>query len=165
MPDVEEPRAAVPVPATINVEIVSPSAGVPVPLSFPDLPTKTTVAQLKDMVRQKLTVPDPAAVDLRVIYQGRMLAPPDLTLENALGHDAVGISGSFYAMVLSDKHALESRSANPGNASSTLWPTPRLESQPFPSSPQSRISPHHPRTRPHSSRPFAVVTWRRTTRS
>ncbi|KLU91399.1 hypothetical protein MAPG_09919 [Magnaporthiopsis poae ATCC 64411] len=165
MPDVEEPRAPATVPATINVEIVSPSAGVPVPLSLPDLPIKTTVAQLKDMVRQKLTVPDPAAVDLRVIYQGRMLAPPELTLENALGLDAVGVSGSFCAMALSNKHALESRSANPANASSTLSPTPRLESPPFPLSPPSRVSPHHPRTRPHSSRPLAVVTWPHITRS
>ncbi|EJT79644.1 hypothetical protein GGTG_04728 [Gaeumannomyces tritici R3-111a-1] len=37
MTDAEEPRAPAPVPATISVEIVSPSAGVPVPLLFPDL--------------------------------------------------------------------------------------------------------------------------------
>ncbi|KAL8364585.1 hypothetical protein RB595_003736 [Gaeumannomyces hyphopodioides] len=89
MTDAGEPRAPAPVPATISVEIVSPSAGVPVPLLFPDLSIKTTVAQLKDMVRQQLTVPDPTAVDLRVIYQGKMLAPPELTLENVLGHDAI----------------------------------------------------------------------------
>ncbi|KAL8396732.1 hypothetical protein RB594_003708 [Gaeumannomyces avenae] len=92
MTDTEEPRAPAPVPATISVEIVSPSAGVPVPLLFPDLSVKTTVAQLKDMVRQQLTVPDPTAVDLRVIYQGKMLAPPELTLEAVLGHDAMGES-------------------------------------------------------------------------
>ncbi|KAL8310509.1 hypothetical protein RB597_010375 [Gaeumannomyces tritici] len=104
MADAEEPRAPAPMPATISVEIVSPSAGVPVPLLFPDLSIKTTVAQLKDMVRQQLTVPDPTAVDLRVIYQGKMLAPPELTLEAVLGHDAVGASGSLRTLTLSNAH-------------------------------------------------------------
>ncbi|TLD24989.1 hypothetical protein PspLS_05631 [Pyricularia sp. CBS 133598] len=74
--------------ATVTLDIVSPSVGVPTPLTFPDLPAHTTIAQLQDKIRMNLTLPNRDAVAMRLIYHGRMLAQPDMKLSDAFGADA-----------------------------------------------------------------------------
>lgn len=78
---------------TVTLDIVSPSVGVPTPLTFPDLPAHTTIAQLQDKIRMNLTLPNRNAVAMRLIYHGRMLAQPDMKLSDAFGADAVWFPG------------------------------------------------------------------------
>lgn len=75
--------------SSFNLQVVSPSASVNRPLSFPGIAASTTVRQLKEKIRNAVEV-RPADNQQRLIHRGRLLARDDETLENILGTEAVG---------------------------------------------------------------------------
>jgi hypothetical protein len=95
--DDERPSSAPPgaqvgdnAPLVVNLQIVSPSAGVGNP-RFPDLPATTTVQQLKEKIRELLPS-RPADDHQRLIHRGRLLARDTDTLEDVFGEESVGFS-------------------------------------------------------------------------
>ena len=74
--------------ATIDLQIISPSAGVTGPISLPQLPTTTTVRQLKEKIREALAV-GPAIESQRLIHSGRMLSRESESLSEIFGRDTV----------------------------------------------------------------------------
>lgn len=75
-------------PLLVNIHFVSPSEGVPDDLDFQGLPATTTVGQLKDKIRDVLTM-HPARDEQRIIHQGRLLARESDTLLDVFGEDKV----------------------------------------------------------------------------
>jgi hypothetical protein len=75
--------------ADINLQVVSPSASVNRPLSFPTISASTTVRQLKDKIRNTLAA-RPTDDQQRLIHRGRLLARDDETLEHIFGTEAAG---------------------------------------------------------------------------
>lgn len=83
---------------TIVLNVLSPSTDeVPRKLTFPDLPISTTVRALKERIQR--TVPArPALLRQRLIYQGKVLASEETSLEDIFGQEAVGVASTFYAI-------------------------------------------------------------------
>jgi hypothetical protein len=77
-------------PAAVNLQIVSPSAGVG-SLRFPDTPATTTVQQLREKIRGSLAS-RPADDQQRLIHRGRLLARDTDTLKDVFGEEAVCLS-------------------------------------------------------------------------
>src|SRR5450432_1409186 len=73
---------------SFNLQVVSPSAGVHGPLSFPRLSTRTTVKQLKEKIRETLPIRPPDDHQ-RLIHQGRLLARDAETMLEIFGQDKV----------------------------------------------------------------------------
>lgn len=71
-----------------NLRVVSPSVGVSGPLSFPQLSTGTTVKQLKEKIRESLSM-RPSDEHQRLIHRGRLLAREDETMLDIFGQDMV----------------------------------------------------------------------------
>jgi hypothetical protein len=67
--------------STVNLQIVSPSVGVPQPLILTNIATTTTVSQLKEKIQETLTL-RPSADEQRLIYRGRLLARDEETLSD-----------------------------------------------------------------------------------
>jgi hypothetical protein len=84
-PTEDDERSAV---AAFNLKVVSPSVGVPGPLSFPQLPIETTVRQLKEKIREALPM-RPSDDQQRLIHQGRLLARETETMSNIFGQETV----------------------------------------------------------------------------
>jgi hypothetical protein len=89
----ERPGSAPPLaqddaPPTVNLQIVSPSAGVG-SLRFPDLAATTTVRQLRTRIRETLPW-RPTDDQQRLIHRGRLLARDTDTLQDIFGEEAVG---------------------------------------------------------------------------
>lgn len=84
--------AAPPEDLSINVAIVSPSLSANTPLNFPGLPASTTIAQLKQRIRDALDS-KPANDRQRLIHQGKLLSRENETLLDVLGEQRVS-SGS-----------------------------------------------------------------------
>lgn len=77
-------------PLLVNIQIISPSIGVNGPLSFPGLPaTTTTVADLKQRVRDALPTLKPVNEHQRMIFNGRLLARENETLQDFFGEQKV----------------------------------------------------------------------------
>jgi hypothetical protein len=74
-------------PLSVNLQIISPSAGVG-NLRFPSLPATTTVQQLKAKIRESVAS-RPADEHQRLIHRGRMLARDTDTLLDIFGEEAV----------------------------------------------------------------------------
>jgi hypothetical protein len=74
--------------ARVNLQIVSPSAGISQRLVFSDLPANSTLKQLKERIRNSVPA-RPADDHQRLIHRGRMLPREDDTLETILGAEAV----------------------------------------------------------------------------
>ncbi|KAL8789960.1 MAG: hypothetical protein Q9213_000846 [Squamulea squamosa] len=74
---------------TIVLNILSPSTEeVPRRLTFSDIPTSTTVRELKERIRN--TVPaQPALLRQRLIYQGKVLASDEISLKDAFSQEAI----------------------------------------------------------------------------
>lgn len=77
-------------PLAVNLQIVSPSAGVG-NLRFPDLPAATTLRQLKEKIRETLSW-HPADDHQRLIHRGRLLARDTDTLQNVFGEEPVSLA-------------------------------------------------------------------------
>ncbi|KAL8984687.1 MAG: hypothetical protein Q9205_001412 [Flavoplaca limonia] len=77
---------------TIVLNVLSPSTDeVPKKLTFSDLPVSTTVRALKERIQR--TVPArPALLRQRLIYQGKVLAAEETSLEDLFGQEAISRS-------------------------------------------------------------------------
>ncbi|KAH8815845.1 hypothetical protein F5884DRAFT_773875 [Xylogone sp. PMI_703] len=75
-------------PATFTLTIVSPSAGVNGPITFHDLPTATTVGELKARIREDLPT-KPSDEGQRLIHRGRMLGRETETMLDIFGKEAI----------------------------------------------------------------------------
>lgn len=71
-----------------NISIVSPSVAVNAPLNFPGLPASTTVAQLKERIRDALDS-KPNNEQQRLIHQGKLLSRENDTLLDIFGEQKV----------------------------------------------------------------------------
>ena len=78
-----------PAQETFTVQIVSPSVGFNGPLSFPDLPTATTVQQLKAKIRERVRT-RPLDDQQRLIHRGRQLTERE-TMADVFGKETVRI--------------------------------------------------------------------------
>jgi len=74
-------------PLSVNLQIISPSAGVPT-LSFPSLPASMTVRQLRETIQEALPS-RPADDRQRLIHRGRLLTSDTDTLHDVFGEDLV----------------------------------------------------------------------------
>jgi hypothetical protein len=72
----------------VNLQVLSPSAGVNRPLLFPDLPAATTIKQLKERIREALPL-RPSDENQRLIHRGRALLRESDSLLDIFGADAV----------------------------------------------------------------------------
>ncbi|MCJ1379612.1 hypothetical protein MMC17_002714 [Xylographa soralifera] len=78
----------------IFLNILSPSSEVPQKLTYPDIPTSTTIRELKQRIQNDVeTRPGPERQ--RLIYRGRALVQEEKTLEDIFGHAAVQSSDVF----------------------------------------------------------------------
>lgn len=75
-------------PLSVNIAIVSPSVAVNAPLNFPGLPASTTVAQLKERIRDSLDA-KPSNEQQRLIHQGKLLSREIDTLLEVFGEQKV----------------------------------------------------------------------------
>jgi hypothetical protein len=82
------PSSTSPDSLPINLKIVSPSVSVNRPLNFPQLPSTTTVKDLKRRIREALDS-QPSDDCQRLIYRGRALSRENDTLLQVLGEDTV----------------------------------------------------------------------------
>lgn len=73
---------------TFTLQIVSPSVGFNGPISFPELPTATTVKKLKGKIRERLLV-KPEDDHQRLIHRGRLLNRDDETMSELFGQETV----------------------------------------------------------------------------
>lgn len=130
------PQAAADASANVvNLQILSPSVGVNT-LSFPALAASTTVAQLKQKIRETLPL-QPAADQQRLIHRGRLLARDTESLRDIFGEEAVGRQlntstkpianyyGSRFALVTSKPSILSCESSVIMTAAPKPHPGPR----------------------------------------
>lgn len=73
---------------SVNIQILSPSTSVNAPLHFPSLQPSTTVAQIKQKVRDALGF-KPTNEQQRLIHQGKLLSREDQTLLEVFGEQKV----------------------------------------------------------------------------
>lgn len=73
---------------SVNISIVSPSTSVNAPLHFPNLPPSTTVAQVKQRIRDALDL-KPSNEQQRLIHQGKLLSREEQTLLDVFGEQKV----------------------------------------------------------------------------
>lgn len=72
----------------VNLVVLSPSVGVPQPLRLPELPTSTTIKQLKEKIRDTLPT-RPTEENQRLIHRGRALVRDAESLLEIFGAEAV----------------------------------------------------------------------------
>ncbi|KXJ93255.1 hypothetical protein Micbo1qcDRAFT_194490 [Microdochium bolleyi] len=82
------PSSAAPTAYSLELHILSPSAGVPQPLLLRGIPASTTIRQLKERLRNGLDA-KPADNAQRLIHRGRLLARDEETLLDVFGEDAI----------------------------------------------------------------------------
>jgi hypothetical protein len=76
--------------STINLKVLSPSTEVEGGVSFPDLPTTTTIKELRNRIQD--AVPSkPAPERMRLIYRGRVVANDTDTLGLVFGAENVRV--------------------------------------------------------------------------
>ncbi|KAB5551005.1 hypothetical protein GE09DRAFT_1124507 [Coniochaeta sp. 2T2.1] len=139
-------------PSGFNLQIVSPSASVRRPLTFPGIAASTTVRQLKEKIRESVAS-GPADDQQRLIHRGRLLAREEDTLESILGAEAIrsGEQQTLHLVLrdLSEPAPVRDQSPAPGNL-----PQQRAQSQ---QPPRPHQHPHqhqhqHPQQHPHGHR-------------
>ena len=82
------PAETEPAPLKFTLQIVSPSTGVPQPLTINELPASATIKQLKERLRNVL-VTRPSDQSQRLIHRGRLLARDEETMLNVFGEETV----------------------------------------------------------------------------
>lgn len=78
-----------PAPQTFTLHIISPSLGSHGPFSFPNLPTATTVQELKAKIRERVQT-KPHNDHQRLIHRGRQLTEVE-TMADIFGQETVRI--------------------------------------------------------------------------
>ena len=73
---------------TIVLHVLSPSTEVPKRLTFPAVPTSTTVGELKLKIRDAVAT-KPAPERQRLIYRGKALTHESTMLKDVFGQDTV----------------------------------------------------------------------------
>lgn len=74
---------------TFTLQVLSHSVGIAETLSFPELPTSTTIAQLKTKIKEKATHANANEEFQRLIYQGRILSNGEQTMTEVFGAETV----------------------------------------------------------------------------
>lgn len=74
--------------STINLKILSPSSEVEGGITFTDLPTTTTIKELRSRIRDAVSS-KPVPERMRLIYRGRVVANDADTLGNVFGAENV----------------------------------------------------------------------------
>lgn len=107
--------------SSFTLVVVSPSVGVPGPLTFSQLPITTSVRELKAKLRN--TLPSkPADESQRLIHRGRMLARDTETMVEIFGRETVCIYALVYRFYTDmNDAALEPRITNITLGSATYW--------------------------------------------
>ena len=75
-------------PQTLLVYVVSPSTEVTNKLTFPEVPTTTTISAMKRRIQDAVAT-RPTPERQRLIYRGMALVQQDLTLGKLFGVEAV----------------------------------------------------------------------------
>lgn len=86
-----EPTKSAAPGAAFNLQVLSPSVGVPQPLLLRGIPASTTVRQLKERLRNGLES-KPSDQSQRLIHRGRLLSRDDESMLDIFGEDAVCLS-------------------------------------------------------------------------
>ncbi|KAF2124784.1 hypothetical protein P153DRAFT_360960 [Dothidotthia symphoricarpi CBS 119687] len=149
-------------PATLNLRILSPSDEVEGGVTFAELPTSTTVKQLRERIQD--AVPSrPAPERMRLIYRGRVVANDGDTLGDVFGAGNIrDMKDQSLHLVLRELPATASTPA-PRTATAPPNPfrpppaaSPPLQTNPFRTLPQPRPAsqpplpqPHHHHAHPH----------------
>ncbi|KAI1370903.1 hypothetical protein F4677DRAFT_437239 [Hypoxylon crocopeplum] len=74
--------------ATFTLQIISPSVGIPQPLALQELPTDITVKQLKERIRNAVSL-KPTDQAQRLIHRGRLLARDSETMTEVFGQETL----------------------------------------------------------------------------
>ncbi|KAI1864182.1 hypothetical protein JX265_008553 [Neoarthrinium moseri] len=132
--------------STFTLQLISPSVAVPRGLSFPELPVKTTVRQLKEKIRDTLDA-KPADSAQRLIHRGRLLARDEETMLEIFGEDMIRSSEPVTLhLVLRD--LADARPASTSVPTTTTQAPAPSHNQPS-SAPPTQQQQHHPNQRHH----------------
>ncbi|KAI2471914.1 hypothetical protein F4781DRAFT_63379 [Annulohypoxylon bovei var. microspora] len=151
--------------ATFTLQIISPSVGIPQPLALQELPTNTTVKQLKERIRNAVGM-RPTDEAQRLIHRGRLLGRDTETMTEIFGQETLRSTEpqSLHLVLrdLSDGRATSAPNAfNSTNQTSTtsqpstagaqippqFHPHQHHHASPFQAQPQIRIGvPNYPGT-------------------
>ncbi|KAF7554479.1 hypothetical protein G7046_g6805 [Stylonectria norvegica] len=139
---------------TVNLQVVSPSAGVSRPLLFPGMAATTTVKQLKDKIRETLPL-RPTDENQRLIHRGRAIVRESDSLLDIFGADALrSPEQQTMHLVIRDTH--DTQSYTPSAAA--RGPSPTAPGQPM-NAPRPHV--HHNPFAPHqpqmARRPGSLV--------
>ncbi|KAI0150288.1 hypothetical protein GGR57DRAFT_202756 [Xylariaceae sp. FL1272] len=130
-------------PESFTLQIVSPSAGVPQPLSFEGLPTSTTVQELKNKIRDHLDS-NPPGTHQRLIHQGHLLRDAQ-TMRDVFG---ANLRINNHQTVHLALRPSEDVAPQPTSTSTGPGPLPPAQAQrpghPQPYRPMSRTAPNRP---------------------
>ncbi|KAF1993732.1 hypothetical protein P154DRAFT_502955 [Amniculicola lignicola CBS 123094] len=146
----------------IDLKILSPSTEVDGDINLPDLPTATTVTELRQLLQNAIAT-KPTTERMRLIYRGRVVASDDDSLRDVFGQDAINSSKEQSLHLVLRELNPPAASASPAPRSSTAPPNPFRaapsppQTNPFRPVQQSRPSslpqlpqpPQHPHVHPH----------------
>jgi hypothetical protein len=79
---------------SILVHVISPSTEVPNRLTFPEVPVSTTITELKKLIQDAIPT-KPSFERQRIIYRGRPIIQPELTLASLFGAEAVRLPFNY----------------------------------------------------------------------
>ncbi|KAF1942955.1 hypothetical protein EJ02DRAFT_155368 [Clathrospora elynae] len=125
---------------SINLKVLSPSAEVEGGVTFQDLPTSTTIKELRSRIQD--AVPSKPAPDrMRLIYRGRVVANDADTLDNIFGADSIlENKDQTLHLVLRELPTSAASAALPASRSSNAPPN-ALQPNPFRTLSQPRPNP------------------------
>ncbi|UNI24430.1 hypothetical protein JDV02_010174 [Purpureocillium takamizusanense] len=110
----------------VNLQVVSPSVGVNRPLLFPDLPSTTTIKQLKHRIRDALPL-RPADENQRLIHRGRALLRDSESLLDIFGADVLR-TPDRQTIHLVIRETTDTHTPTPPNAARASSSRPRSQS-------------------------------------
>jgi hypothetical protein len=146
--------ADAPVPA-VNLRILSPSPELDGGINLAQLPTSTTVADLRRRIQD--AVPSrPAPDHMRLIYRGKVVADDASTLVDVFGADNLRQSPNQSLHLVLRELPATAAAASAASASTSASPTPRSATAPnaLPTSPSLATNPFRALPRPSSQPPL-----------
>ncbi|KAI1484518.1 hypothetical protein F5X96DRAFT_438494 [Biscogniauxia mediterranea] len=137
-------------PNGLTLQIISPSVGVPQPLSLRGVPASTTVRQLKEKIRNALDT-KPTDQAQRLIHRGRLLARDDETMLELFGEEAFrSTEHQSLHLVLRDLSDARPAFTQPPAVSIASQPTPPPPGQQPQQQQHSQTQPQ-PQPQPHQN--------------